>query len=40
MAQLCCERPGTLHARVTRALPQLRARIESRIGAYHGALAR
>src|SRR5262245_57130287 len=40
MAQLCCERPGTLHARVTRALPQLRARIESRIGAYHGAVAR
>ena len=40
MAKLCCERPGTLHARVTRALPQLRARIESRIGAHHGAIAR
>lgn len=40
MAKLCCERPGTLHARVTRALPQLRACIESRIGAPGVALAR
>jgi RNA polymerase sigma factor (sigma-70 family) len=40
MAKLFCERPGTLHARVSRALPLLRACIESRIGAVHGAAAR
>lgn len=39
MAELCSERPGTLHARVTRALPLLRACIESRIGT-SGAAAR
>jgi len=32
MAEICRETPGTLHARVTRALPLLRARIQSRIG--------
>jgi RNA polymerase sigma-70 factor, ECF subfamily len=40
MAELCRERSGTLHARVRRALPLLRARIESRIGAVHCAAAR
>jgi RNA polymerase sigma-70 factor (ECF subfamily) len=33
MARICGERSGTLYARVARALPQLRARIESRLGA-------
>ena len=33
MAEICDERPGTLHARVSRALPVLRARIEARLGA-------
>ncbi|HET7504072.1 MAG TPA: sigma-70 family RNA polymerase sigma factor [Kofleriaceae bacterium] len=32
MAVICSERPGTLQAKVTRALPILRACIESRIG--------
>ncbi len=32
MAEICREKPGTLHARVARALPLLRASIESRIG--------
>lgn len=31
IAELCGERPGTLHARVLRAMPRLRAGIESRI---------
>ena len=33
MAEICGEKAGTLHARVARALPQLRAGIESRLGA-------
>jgi RNA polymerase sigma-70 factor (ECF subfamily) len=32
MAEICCEKPGTLQARVARALPQLRAHIEARVG--------
>ena len=32
MAEICRELPATLHARVARALPVLRARIEARIG--------
>lgn len=32
MAVICREKAGTLHARVTRALPLLRARIEARLG--------
>jgi RNA polymerase sigma-70 factor, ECF subfamily len=32
MAAVCGEKAGTLHARVTRALPALRARIEHRLG--------
>jgi RNA polymerase sigma-70 factor (ECF subfamily) len=32
MAQICGERAGTLHARVARALPLLRAMIEARLG--------
>ncbi len=32
MAVVCGEKAGTLHARVTRALPLLRARIQRRIG--------
>ena len=32
MAEVCCEKSDTLHARVTRALPLLRAGIESRMG--------
>ncbi len=31
MAKICCEKPGTLQARVARALLQLRARIEARM---------
>jgi RNA polymerase sigma-70 factor (ECF subfamily) len=33
MAEICRAHPGTLHARVARALPLLRKRIESRVGA-------
>jgi RNA polymerase sigma-70 factor (ECF subfamily) len=32
MAEICHEKAGTLHARVTRALPLLRAGIEARLG--------
>jgi len=35
MAEVCCEKPGTLQARVARALLQLRARIEARLGGSH-----
>jgi RNA polymerase sigma factor (sigma-70 family) len=35
MAKICCEKPGTLQARVARALLQLRARIEARLGGAH-----
>jgi RNA polymerase sigma-70 factor (ECF subfamily) len=31
MAEICHEKPGTLHARVARALPLLRAMIEARL---------
>lgn len=31
MATVCSEKPGTLHARVARALPRLRAMIEARV---------
>jgi len=35
IARICCEKPGTLQARVARALLQLRARIEARLGGSH-----
>ena len=35
MAEICREKPGTLQARVARALPQLRVLIEARLGRPH-----
>ncbi|HEX7842192.1 MAG TPA: sigma factor-like helix-turn-helix DNA-binding protein, partial [Kofleriaceae bacterium] len=32
MAEICGEKPGTLAARVARAMPRLRARIEAILG--------